>query len=181
MAPAKKKAPAKKSKASKAAPPAQANDVATPADVTLAATLPATARQADAEVSANIVSLLRNPDLAASIRANASAINEQGAGKVDAMLGKVSAFVTRYEAAERLAVSLERVRASLTSDNADFSRFATAIANVYTKAGKLSAIKGDVALKNFVSNREVQRGLPKKARTLAKKARAKKSAATKSV
>jgi hypothetical protein len=178
MALAKKKSAPKKTKTTSLGN-AQTVGVATAADVALAAKLAASARSADPDVSSNIVNLLRNADLVTSLRANAAAINEQGAGTVDATLARVADFLTRHQAAERLAVSLERVRASLTRDNADFTRFATAVSSVFTKAGKLSAIKSDVALKTFVSNREVQRGLPKMKRTKNKKSKAKKAAIAK--
>jgi hypothetical protein len=178
----KKKKPAKvaaASTASAAEGAAQTDGVATAQDVALAAGLPATARAVTSDVSLNVVNLLRDTKLVASMRANASLIDAQGRGTVEDTLSRIPDFVARYDALNRLLVSEGRVRDSLTRDNADFSAFATAAVTVFKNAGPLSPLKKDNALKKLAKNRDIQRGLPKMVKTRKAKARAKKAAATK--
>jgi hypothetical protein len=168
-----------KSKKSGPVATSQTDGVATASDVALAAGLPASARPVEPGVSIAIVNLFRDAKLAASLKSNAAAIDAEGEGTVADMLGRIQAFVERYDALQRLSVSTARVRESLTQDNADFGRFATAVANVYKNAGKLSPVKADLALKKLAQSRDIQRGLPKMIKTRKKIARAKKTAAVK--
>lgn len=158
---------------------AHADGVATDADVALAASLPATARDVAPAVSIGIVNLLRDKALVGSLHANATAIDTYGAGGVDEVLSRIPSFVERYDAMQRLAIAYERVRESLVRDNADFSRFVTAVAKFVRSAGQESPVRKDKALKKLVANRDIQRGLPKQVKTRRKNARAKKNGSAK--
>ena len=152
---------------------------ATAADVALAAKQAPSQRAADPDVSPNFVALLLDPALVTILRANAAEIDLEGGGTVEETLALIPDFVTRFQAAARLAVSLENLRASLTADNVVFRAFATAVAAFVKSEPKLSPLKTNKVLNKFLSNRAVQRGAEKAAKTKGKKAKAKKGAAAK--
>ncbi len=153
----------------------QTDGVATAADAEMAASLPESARPVESDISIAIVNLLRDPALAASLHAHAAEIEAEGRGTVDDILARVPGFIFRYDANQRLLTSQARVHDSLVRDNADFVDFVTAAAAVYKKAGPLSAIKKDAALRKLTENRDVQRGQAKAVKTRNKKRAAKKA------
>lgn len=151
--------------------------LATADDVALAAKLSPTMRATAPQVSRRMANLFLGSELAASLEANREAIDDHGVGTVADILGRRAGYVELFEAFQRVRESFIRMRAALTRDNAHFAALATAVAHLYTRAPERSPIKRDEALKRFVASRNVVLGMPKKARTLGKKARAKKKAA----
>jgi hypothetical protein len=175
----KKAAAAKKDPTPVAAEGTKKKQPATAADVALAAKQPPSPYSADIGIKRNLADLLNDPELAVFLRANATAINEEGDVDVESALARLANFISRYEAAERISVSLENLRNGLKTDNVSFDNLGTAIAKFFAHLPKRSALRSDETLTTFLNSREVQRGIPKAVKTRNKNAKAKKGAATK--